>query len=98
MSSSDSESSKPCCCNDTTKQRTHLCYNCEAKWNEPMGYSERISSCPQHHFSIAICGGSPSLCTKCQADGYIVSGGWGMAGTLELTKNGVKVEPVVPLN
>ena len=97
MSLSDSDSAE-CSCNDTTKERNHICYNCEAKWNEPMAHSERISSCPKHRYSIAICGGSPSLCQKCEADGYVVSGGWGMAGTLELTKNGVKVEPVVPLN
>ena len=66
-----------CCCNDKTLTRNLGCANCHTKWSEPMPSHERMGQCPQHHSSIAICGGSARLCEKCTNEGYdIKQTGW----------------------
>lgn len=63
-----------CKCNDMTMVHKFSCFNrdvCQMAWEEPMPSHERMSRCPLHHSSIAICGGgNPRLCYKCTEDGY----------------------------
>ena len=51
----------PCICNDESLSKTLSCFNCNEKWNEKLDDHERISECPEHNQSIAVCGGTPSF-------------------------------------
>ena len=33
---------------------------------------ERVSECPRHYSSMAICGTNPPLCDTCQNSGYYI--------------------------
>lgn len=77
-----------CVCNDNlTKDLTCFNKECEKVWTVPLQFHERVSNCPQHHSSIAMCGGStPSVCSTCSAEGYYVEregGGWFPTMTLK---------------
>jgi hypothetical protein len=69
-----SEISDTCKCDDKTQTKTVSCFNCDVKWKENLMHHERVSQCPKHHNSIAICGGTyPSLCDKCQSEGLTIT-------------------------
>lgn len=60
-----------CSCN-TSKKKTRICARCNTTWQEDMDYEEKVSECPQHYMSIAVCGDSRQLCTTCTNEGYAV--------------------------
>lgn len=57
-------------CNDETQKKTLTCFRCESQWQELASFHERVAMCPDHNRSIAICGGSASLCNECTENGY----------------------------
>lgn len=70
-----------CTCN-TPQTRQNTCFRCKTTWTSEMDHHERVANCTdsEHRMSIAICGGSPPMCTSCTNEGYYVepSLGWGL--------------------
>ena len=67
----------PCICDDETLTKEVMCMKCRSRWSVKMDFHDRVSSCPQHHHHIAICGGVGQLCEQCEKEGYyLVHTGW----------------------
>ena len=66
-----------CICDDETLTKELVCQRCRTRWTVKKDHHERVASCPQHHDSIAICGGGGKLCLQCENDGYyLIQTGW----------------------
>lgn len=66
-----------CICNDETSTKQITCLNCKSTWNRPKYYQERVSECPLHHSTIAICSFPSELCDSCKNQGYYIEPGFG---------------------
>lgn len=67
-----------CTCYDETQERSVICFTklCYTEWKIKLDFHERMFNCPvkDHNRGIVICGPTtPSVCEKCQADGYYVA-------------------------
>lgn len=69
-------SSEECSCNKS-KEKTNTCFRCRTTWSSNLSYEERVSDCPVHYMSIAICGVTPPLCSECEKEGYYLKSGKG---------------------
>ena len=81
-----SKSTECICHEETLTERVH-CRICPRSWNEKLAYFERVSRCPQHNSSIAVCGMGATICEKCIKRGYTSSMGFSFRPQ-PLMKNG----------
>lgn len=91
---SETQQTNECICNDESKTKECTCMNCQTVWSRGLDHHERVSKCPQHRMSIAICGGATRdfLCQACKDNGYYVeSSGGGFFPKFEIKQ---KDEPV----
>jgi len=79
--------SNRCRCNDITLAKDISCFRCQKKWIVKLEHHERVSRCPKHHMSIAMCGGAtPPLCEKCDEGYFVDRQNMGMFPTWVLVK------------
>lgn len=83
------DNEQDCSCNDESLVEQKICFNCKETWEEQMPKHIRVSNCPSHHDSIAICGGGPSMCKKCKEDGYYVETSFGFGSIPTIKKRTV---------
>lgn len=62
------------------------CFRCKTVWTSEMYQFEKIAKCPQHCAMIAVCGGSPPLCKKCEDEGYYIEPSLGFCNPPEVKK------------
>lgn len=77
--------SSPCDCQEY-QETERTCFRCKLKWIEEMAKHEKVSKCPEHCTSIAICGSSPPLCKDCKDEGYYVVPSFGFCNVPEIKK------------
>lgn len=77
-----------CTCNDESMTKTINCFKCGMTWQTQIPYHERVSTCPVHRTSIAICGSTgPQLCSQCTNEGqYVERQGTGWFPAYEVKK------------
>jgi len=65
-----------CTCYAPNQTMTKKCLNCKTEWTADKSMSMKISSCPVHKHTIAVCGAGFFLCTTCDKDYKIERDGW----------------------